>query len=47
MAEEGYRSIRYRDSETGRFIPKKKAEEKPKNSQREVNWIPKKKKHGK
>ena len=44
MAEDKYKSIRYRDSETGQFIPKKKAEQHPERTQREVNWIPKKKK---
>lgn len=47
MTEDKYKSVRYRDSKTGRLITKKKAEKHPDRSQREVNWIPRKKKSNK
>ena len=44
MAEKRYKKIVYRDSGTGQFIPKKKAERDPEGTEKEVVWVTVKKK---
>lgn len=42
MATNKYKSVRYRDSITGRFITKKEALRRPDTTQQETNRIPRK-----